>query len=79
MTVDCKIVCTCFPLVIKQLNLLMVKACFRRDVHFTNVVSAYITANTWSNGCLMNTLFETAYRNQQRSLSSTLLCLQLQT
>ena len=55
MTVDYKIVCTCFPLVIKRLNLLMVEACFRRDVHFTNVVSAYIPANTRSNGCLMNT------------------------
>jgi hypothetical protein len=79
MTADYKTVCTSLPLVIKRLNLLMVEACFRRYVHFTNVVRAYIPANTRSNGCLMNTLFETAYSIQQRSLSSTLLCLQLQT
>jgi hypothetical protein len=79
MTADYKIVCTCFPLAIKCLNLLMVKACFRIDVHFRNVVSAYIPANTRNNDCLMNTSFETAYPNQQSSLSSKLLGLQLQT
>jgi len=57
MTADHKIICTCFPLVIKCLHLLMAKACFRRDVRFTNVVSVYILANTRSNDCLTNMLF----------------------